>query len=57
MYNDNNKNITNSKIFDNYKIDYVPSYVLIHNNNFEKMRNPEIKYVIQRIKTVLSNFS
>jgi hypothetical protein len=56
IYNDNKKNITNSKIFENYKINYAPSYVLIYNNNFEKMINPEIKYIRQRIKSILDNF-
>jgi hypothetical protein len=56
MHYDSQKNLTNSKIFDNYRIDFVPSYVLIYNNNFEKMKNPEIKYLIERIKCILDRF-
>lgn len=56
IHSDSQKNLTNSKIFDNYRIDFVPSYVLIYNNNFEKMRNPEIKYLKERIKCILNKF-
>jgi len=53
MYSDNQKNLANSKIFENYRINFVPSYVLIYNNTCEIMRDPEIRYVKERIKYIL----
>lgn len=60
MHNNKEKNIVNEKIFDNYKVNLAPSYVLIYNNNFEKIVNPHKKYIIERIDIILKkleNFS
>ena len=57
LHSDIKKNESNSKIFDNYKINYVPSYILIYNNNFEKMINPKVKYINERLKINLQKFT
>lgn len=54
IYQDSSKNNTSMKIFDNYKIDYVPTYILIHKNNFEKIKDGTFKYLNERITTLLN---
>ena len=55
IYQDSTKNNTSMKIFDNYKIDYAPTYILIHKNNFEKIKDGTFKYLNERINTLLNS--
>ena len=54
IYQDSLKNNTSMRIFDNYRIDYVPTYILIHKNNFEKIKDGTFKYLNERITTLLN---
>ena len=55
IYQDSTKNNASMKIFDNYKIDYAPTYILIHKNNFEKIKDGTFKYINERINTILNS--
>ena len=49
LFKDSSKNVLCSRLLDQYDINFVPNYVLIYQDNYEKISNKDFKYLDSRI--------
>ena len=53
LFKDSTKNQTPSRLLDQYNINFVPNYILVFKNNWEKISNKDFKYLDSRIISFL----
>ena len=53
LFKDSSKNILCSRLLDQYDINFVPNYVLLYKDNFEKISNKNFQYIDSRLSSYL----